>query len=93
MSVTRLLQLQASRLGIAGASFGRLKSLKEATSKLSSALESLQPLPDDQQADTAAVTFCLHVYLICVWAPAVQCSCCQSIWEPPEAFYYEIHPQ
>lgn len=59
MSVTRLLQLQASRLGIAGASFGRLKSLKEATSKLSSALESLQPLPDDQQADTAAVTFLL----------------------------------
>lgn len=48
--------MQASRLGMAGASFGRLKSLKEATNKLSSALDSLKSLPEDQPSDTAAVS-------------------------------------
>ncbi len=57
MSVMILLHMQASRLGMAGASFGRLKSLKEATNKLSNALESLQSLPEDRQSETAGVLF------------------------------------
>ncbi|EIE22085.1 hypothetical protein COCSUDRAFT_48053 [Coccomyxa subellipsoidea C-169] len=46
---------KASRLGLAGASFGRPKSLKQSIAALSTAITSLQELPADQRTDTAAV--------------------------------------
>lgn len=48
--------MQASRLGLAGASFGRPRNLKQTTATLTSAVTALEALPADQRTDTAVVS-------------------------------------